>query len=98
MSVNKLMASKPTNRSLKGAETWVRLSRDRGPKAWIGKYKDPVVLLYLALYGRPDSGGFWEQHCEKMLLQVGFRLVFSAAWPSVFFHPKLKLLLTCCVC
>ena len=82
-----------TQTTLKGAETWVRLPRDRWPKEWIGKYKDPVVRLYLALYGHPDSGGFWEQHCEKMLLQVGFRLVFSAAWPSVFFHPKLKLLL-----
>ena len=81
-----------TQTILKGAETWVRLPRDRWPKEWIGKYKDPVVRLYLALYGHPDSGGFWEQHCEKMLLQVGFRLVFSAAWPSVFFHPKLKLL------
>ena len=28
-----------------------------------------------------------------MLLQVGFKLVFSAAWPSVFLHPKRKLLL-----
>ena len=80
-----------TQTTLKGAETWVRLPRDRWPQEWIGKYKDPVVRLHLALYGHPDSRGFWEQHCERMLL--GFRLVFSAAWPSVFFHPKLKLLL-----
>ena len=82
-----------TQTTLKGTETWVRLPRDRWPKEWAGRYKDPVVRLHLALYGHPDSGGFWEQHCERMLKQVGFRLVFSAAWPSVFFHPKLKLLL-----
>ena len=39
------------------------------------------------------AGGFWEQHCEKMLGEVSFQLVFPAAWPSVFFHPTLKLLL-----
>ena len=82
-----------TQTKLKGAETWVRLPRERWPKGWHGKFKDPVVRLALALYGHPDSGGFWEQHCEKMLKEVGFHLVFPAAWPSVFFHPDLKLLL-----
>ena len=28
-----------------------------------------------------------------MLKEVGFHLVFPAAWPSVFYHPDLKLLL-----
>ena len=52
-----------------------------------------MVRLHLALYGHPDSGGFWEQHCEKMLKGVGFELVFPAAWPSVFYHSGLGLLL-----
>ena len=82
-----------TQTTLKGTETWARLPKDRWPKEWHGKYKDPVVRLHLALYGHPDSGGFCEQHCEKMLGEVGFQLVFPAAWPSVFFHPTLKLLL-----
>ena len=82
-----------TQTTLKGADTWVRLPRERWPKEWIGKYKDPVVRLRLALYGHPDSGGFWEQHCEKRLKEVGFELVYPAAWPSVFFHPTLRLLL-----
>ena len=82
-----------TQTTLKGTETWVRLPKDRWPKEWHGKYKDPVVRLNLALYGHPDSGGFWAQHCEKMLGEVGFQLVFPAAWPSVLFHPTLKLLL-----
>ena len=82
-----------TQTTLKGKETWVRLPPDRWPSEWKGKYKDPVVRLTLALYGHPDSGGFWELHCEKMLGGVGFQLVFPAAWPSVFFHPQLRLLL-----
>jgi len=40
--------------------TWVLLPQDQWPRAWIGKYKTPVVPLILALYGHPDSGGFWE--------------------------------------
>ena len=82
-----------TQTTLKGTETWVRLPKDRWPKHWVGKYKDPVVRLHLALYGHPDSGGFWEQHCEKMLQEVGFELVFPAAWPSVFYHKGLQLVL-----
>ena len=82
-----------TQTTLKGADTWVRLPRERWPKEWVGKFRDPVVRLRLALYGHPDSGGFWEQHCEKRLREVGFELVFPAAWPSVFYHPTLKLLL-----
>ena len=40
-----------------GILTWIRLPRNRWPKEWIGVYRDPVVLLILALYGHPDSGG-----------------------------------------
>ena len=82
-----------TQTTLKGAETWVRLPRERWPKSWIGKFKDPVVRLRLALYGHPDSGGFWEKHCEQKLKQVGFDLLFPSSWPSVFFHTGLRLLL-----
>ena len=38
-----------TQTTLKGAETWVRLPRERWPRSWIGKFKDPVVRLRLAL-------------------------------------------------
>ena len=82
-----------TQTILKGTETWVRLPRNRWPPGWAGKYKDPVVKLRLALYGHPDSGGFWEQRCERMLKEVGFEFVFPSAWPSVFWHPHLRLLL-----
>ena len=71
--------------TLKRAETWVRFPRERWPKHWVGKYKDPVIRLHLALYGHPD--------CEKMLEEVGFELVLPAAWPPVFYHKGLHLLL-----
>ena len=77
----------------KGIKTWVRLPKYRWPKGWASKYSDPVAQLILALYGHPDSGGLWEKHCEDILLSLGFRLVYPGAWPSVFWHPKLRLLL-----
>ena len=40
-----------------GVPTWISLPRNRWPKAWEGKYQNPVVPLVLALYGHPDSGG-----------------------------------------
>ena len=54
-----------TQTTLKGAETWVRLPRERWPKSWIGKFKDPVVRLRLALYGHPDSGAFGRNIASK---------------------------------
>jgi hypothetical protein len=52
---------------------------------------DPVCPLILALYGHPDAGGFWEKHCEKALVEVGFEPI--PEWKSCFWHPKLRLLL-----
>jgi hypothetical protein len=74
-----------------GVPTWVRIPMERWPKAWIGKYKDPVVPLRLALYGHPDAGGFWEKHCEKHILSEGFTSIPD--WRSVYWHPELKVLL-----
>ena len=82
-----------TQALMQGIETWVELPRDRWPKEWIGKYTRPAVLLRIALYGHPDSGGLWERHCEAMLAAVGFIMPDPEGWPSVFFHPELKLLM-----
>ena len=82
-----------TQALMEGIETWVELPVDRWPKQWVGKYRRPVVLRRIALYGHPDSGGLWEIHCEKMLIAVGFIMPDPEGWPSVFFHPELKLLL-----
>ena len=82
-----------TQTTLKGKPTWIRVPRNRWPKEWHGKYKDPVIPLVLALYGHPDSGGFWERHCEECLGKVGFRAVHPECWPSIFWHAELSLLL-----
>ncbi len=62
-----------TQSVLKGTLTWVFLPKDRWPPAWVAAgYQTPVVPLRLALYGHPDAGGYWEQHCEAHLSKVGF--------------------------
>ena len=80
-----------TQAKLGGPATWVRLPKERWLPEWHGKYHDPVVRRVLALYGHPDAGGFWEQHCEKALRSVGFEQ--CPDWKSVFRHPKLNLML-----
>lgn len=75
---------------LKGPKLWLSLPRENWPKSW-EKYYNPVCLMKKALYGHPDSGTFWEQHCNTRLRKVGF--VPIAGWNSCFFHEKLKLFL-----
>eukprot|EP00959_Pyramimonas_sp_CCMP1952_P459064 9477647-Pyramimonas_sp.AAC.1 len=43
----------------------------------------------LLLYGHPDSGGYWEQHCEGHVVSKG--LMKCSLWRSCYFHPKLRL-------
>ena len=74
----------------KGVKTWVRLPKYRWPKGWASKFRDPVVQLILALYGL-IQGVCGKKHCKDILLSLGFRLIFPGAWPSVFWHPKLRL-------
>ena len=76
-------------------EAWVRLPRERWPKAWHGKYTGPVVPLVLALYGHPLSGVFWERHCREALLSVGFTTV--PGWECLYVHKDLNLVLAVCV-
>eukprot|EP00959_Pyramimonas_sp_CCMP1952_P410962 8612270-Pyramimonas_sp.AAC.1 len=52
-----------TQSKLGGTPTWVFLPRDERPKAW-SHMRNPVCPLYFSLYGHPDPGGHWEQHCE----------------------------------
>ena len=48
------------------------------PEAWSLEWRRdttpriPVCRLTRALYGHPDTGGYWEQHCEPGLLKAGF--------------------------
>ena len=88
-----------TQAELKGAPTWIRIAdRDRWPKSWFNpdgscKYVDPVCPLRLALYGHPDAGGFWEEHCEERLTRPEIGFVPIKNWRSCFWHPRLKLYL-----
>ena len=80
-----------TQSRLGGDPTWVRLPKEQWPESWKGM-RDPVCPLRLALYGHPDSGGYWEQHCEAHLVdKVGF--VPIEEWRSCFWHPKWKMFL-----
>jgi hypothetical protein len=74
-----------------GVPTWVSIPRHRWPPEWVGKYDNPMVLLVLALYGHPDAGGYWEEHCEKAVLECGW--VKIEGWQSVFWHEKCSALL-----
>ena len=71
-------------------ETWVRLPREFWPPER-AKFRDPVVRLVRALYGHPDSGGYWERHCEAAVRKCGFEPIEE--WPSVFWNKDRKLLL-----
>ena len=68
------------------------MPKHQWPKAW-QKYKDPVCPLKRALYGHPDSGGFWEEHCHKHLLSVGFKPIDNNNWKTCYWHEKLKVFL-----
>ena len=46
----------------------------------------------MALYGHPDSGTLWEEHCDAHVKKVGFEAL-GLSWPSCYFHKKLNLLL-----
>ncbi|WP_288992890.1 hypothetical protein [uncultured Marinobacter sp.] len=60
---------------LKGNECWITLPPDQVPASWKKKYphiRSPVVRLVKALYGHPDSGSFWEEHCDIRVRAQGF--------------------------
>lgn len=49
------------------------------------------MILKKALYGHPDSGTFWERHCDAALRAGGFTPIES--WQSCYWHDDLKLVL-----
>lgn len=83
--------------TLKGTDTWIALPRGAWPAHWFDKhgnplYGQPVVRLLRALYGHPDAGTAWEQHCNKAVKSIGFEPV--ASWPSCYFHKEWERLLS----
>ena len=79
-----------TQAFLKGPETYVSLPKNRWPKHWENKYKNPVVPLVLALYGHPDAGGFWEEQCDAAVKSCGFQDFKDSVWRSTYWYPKEK--------
>ena len=78
---------------MKGPLCWVELPTDAWPpEVQYWKFRRPVVRLDKALYGHPDSGTMWEQHCDKKVQEIGFKPI-GEEWPSMYFHDELKLLL-----
>ena len=51
-----------------------------------------MVRLQKALYGHPDSGTYWEQHCDKHCRSVGFVPINN--WSSCYYMKRLDLFLT----
>ena len=85
-----------TQADFRGPTTWVGIPSAQWPSSWYdskgnAKFRQPVCKLLKALYGHPDSGGIWEQHCDSHLRKVGF--VEIPSWRSVYFHDKLSVLL-----
>ena len=52
----------------------------------------PVCRLKKALYGHPDSGTYWEMHCDKSLAKVGFEKV--EGWECLYIHKQYKQILS----
>ena len=78
---------------LPGPPCWVELPEDAWPDNMdFRKFRRPVVRLIKALYGHPDSGTMWEQHCDRKVRELGF-IPVGEEWPSMYFHKKLQLLL-----
>ena len=82
---------------LKGTPCWVHLPVDAWPddpviRAKFAALDKPVVHLKKALYGHPDSGTFWEQHCDAHVRSVGFEPI-GPEWPSCYFHAGMNLFL-----
>ena len=51
-----------------------------------------MARLVKALYGHPDSGTFWERHCDRELTKAGFTPIEN--WPSCYWHKTYNCLLT----
>ena len=78
---------------LTGTPCWVELPPEAWPKhVNLKGLRRPVCRLVKALYGHPDAGTMWEQHCHNGVQKVGFRPVRDE-WPSLYWNSQLKLLL-----
>ena len=78
-----------TQALLGGKKTYIRIPKHRWPDSWhkLG-FNDPCCRLQKALYGHPQSGGFWEEHCNAKISLEGFIEIGTCnEWKSCFYHP-----------
>jgi len=71
---------------LKGVPSWVCLPEEaqtEDMRAYLKKHKlrRPVLKFLKALYGHPDSGTYWEEHCDENVRKVGIEPI-GPEWPS----------------
>ena len=69
---------------LTGTPCWICFPHEARTAKTSG-FRRPVDKLLRALYGHPDSGTMWEQHCDTHVKSVGFAPV-GEEWPSCYFH------------
>ena len=53
--------------------------------------RKPVCLLQKSLYGHPEAGGHWENHCTAAILKCGGEVVDNH--PSTFWFPAERMLM-----
>ena len=92
-----------TQAPFKGTETWVIIPRHQWPKPgsqhydkWYWpdgtqRFKTPCNRMLRALYGHPQSGGWWEQHADAIARERGF--VPIPNWRGCYFHAELHIFL-----
>jgi hypothetical protein len=73
---------------LKGPKTRAQLPLAFQPAAWAGRFRQPVEVLELALYSRPDSGVFWEEFCDDKVVEAGFVSLGNKGWRSCYWRSE----------
>ena len=77
---------------LSGTPCWVEVPDEAWHPSANRRKRRPVCRLVKALCGHPDAGTMWEQHCHTAVQKVGFKPL-GEEWPSLYFHPEMRLLL-----
>ena len=86
-----------------GTETWVLVPRHQWPKRgskhhhkWYypdgsPRFKRPCNRMLRALYGHPQSGGWWEQYADNIAKKKGYVPITN--WRGCYFHPEFRIFL-----
>ena len=61
---------------------------------WPWRFRDPVRPLGLSLNGHPAAGGYWERHCDSILLSRGWK--HTPTWRSRYWREERQTFLIVC--